>query len=148
MKEECEHILETIVEPIQADNYGIKVAGLLTGIKEQKAKTIRADATIEERIQDYLGKFHIEYNGVMPHEPFYGDDGEDSGLPPGVRCDTDVKKEIVDQFLTLIQSECNKARVDEWNLISETLHSAGIEAELFLGRTKKDRIAELTQEEK
>lgn len=41
-----------------------------------------------------------------------------------------------------------EARINEWNLISETLHSANIAADLHLSKVRADRIKALEQEEK
>lgn len=48
---------------------------------------------------------------------------------------------------TLIAQSERKARIDEWKLISEVQHSAGITAELYFGKERDERINQLTNEE-
>jgi len=48
---------------------------------------------------------------------------------------------------TLIAQSERKARLDEWKLISEVQHSAGITAELYFGKERDERINQLTNEE-
>ena len=47
---------------------------------------------------------------------------------------------------TLLDQKVKEARVDEWKLISEVQHSAGITAELYFGEERDNRINQLTKE--
>lgn len=52
----------------------------------------------EERIRDFLGKYHITYNGVRAHNPFMLEyEGQ-----PNKRCDDDCKDEVVNFIQYLI----------------------------------------------
>lgn len=56
---------------------------------------------IEKRLADFLGKYHIIYNGSQAHEPFMLKyEGK-----PNDRCDTDIKKEIIEYVSPLFASE-------------------------------------------
>lgn len=57
-------------------------------------------------------------------------------------------KDINDQLTTLLSQATREARIDEWNLISETVHSGGIVGELYINDYRKDRIAELKGKDK
>ena len=46
---------------------------------------------------------------------------------------------------TLLDQKVKEARIDEWKLISEVQHSAGITAELYFDKNRKDRIKELKE---
>ena len=46
---------------------------------------------------------------------------------------------------TLLDQKIKEARIDEWKLISEVQHSAGITAELYFDKNRKDRIKELKE---
>jgi len=47
---------------------------------------------------------------------------------------------------TLLDQKIKEARIDEWKLISEVQHSAGITAELYFGEERDNRINQLTKE--
>jgi hypothetical protein len=71
-------------------------------------------------------------------------DGEDY-ISSNPKSYEDVESEAKQSLLQLIKEETNKARIDEWNLISEVQHSAGITAELYFDKNRKDRIKELKE---
>ena len=48
---------------------------------------------------------------------------------------------------TLLDQKIKEARIDEWKLISEVQHSAGITAELYFGKERDERINQLTNKE-
>jgi len=72
-------------------------------------------------------------------------DGEDY-ISSNPKSYEDVESEAKQSLLQLIKEETNKARIDEWNLISEVQHSAGITAELYFGEERDNRINQLTKE--
>ena len=47
---------------------------------------------------------------------------------------------------TILDQKIKEARIDEWKLISEVQHSAGITAELYFGEERDNRINQLTKE--
>ena len=53
--------------------------------------------SIRERLLDFLGKYHIILNGVVPHEPF---DLKHEGHPEKM-CDTEDKENII-EFVELL----------------------------------------------
>lgn len=73
----------------------------------------------------------------------------DNGFRSGAKLEraAGTRYKSAKEIETVIANIERQARLDEWNLISETLHSAGIQAELFLNKTRKDRIKELEREE-
>ena len=56
-----------------------------------------------------------------------------------------TQEEAKQQIIGYIQERENQARIDEWNLISETLHAAQIEGEFFLHKAWEGRIKELRE---
>lgn len=72
---------------------------------EERAYQLNPNATFEEKLHDKLGAYHIEFNGVVPHEPFYGTGNPDNDLQPGERCDTELKNELVEAISNLVEEE-------------------------------------------
>jgi len=58
-----------------------------------------------------------------------------------------AEENAVKAITTLIEQSERKARIDEWKLISEVQHSAGITAELYFGKERDERINQLTTKE-
>ncbi len=59
---------------------------------------------------------------------------------------------LADDIQVIIQKAIEttevKARIDEWGLIGETLHSAGITLELHISKTRDERLKSLTTKDK
>ncbi len=57
--------------------------------------------------------------------------------------------ERVDHIMHLITADRKRvaleARIDEWNLIGETLHAASIESERHVEKVRNDRLDELSK---
>lgn len=60
-------------------------------------------STIEKILRDLLGGYHLELNGVMAHDPWYGGKDPDSDLKDGERCDDHVKDRFVESALWPIE---------------------------------------------
>lgn len=56
------------------------------------------------------------------------------------------KKEFKKSILNLIHQAEITARIDEWKLISETVHSAGITSELYVNDYREKRLSALEKE--
>lgn len=77
----------------------------------------------EQRLRDFMGGYHIEYNGGCGHKPFYLKyEGR-----PNERCDDSIKNEFVrflnilvedirSSTLTEVEGEVNSERQDENNI--------------------------------
>ncbi len=67
-----------------------------------------------------------------------------------VENDGTVQDNQVDAILNLIdqytKTMCERARIDEWKLISESLHSAWLTASNFLSESRNRRLNELGKE--
>ena len=61
----------------------------------------------------------------------------------GYTKNTDFRKEAIRLITDWHTRKLNEAILEEWALISEVVHSANITAELFIGKAREDRLAEL-----
>ena len=66
---------------------------------------------------------------------------EDNGLT--VNGLTTIEQESMQAIIDWHTRNLNEAIREEWALISEVAHSANITAELFIGKAREDRLAEL-----
>ena len=60
-----------------------------------------------------------------------------------------VTKPMADKLMQLITADRKRveleARIDEWNLIGETLHAASIESERHVEKVRNDRLDDLSK---
>jgi DNA-binding XRE family transcriptional regulator len=58
---------------------------------------------------------------------------------------SDNYEDVANRTKQAIKQLITEARVEEWNIISETMHSANITAELYLDKQREERLKELRE---
>jgi len=97
--------------------------------------------TLDEK-QKFVDAMHDYYGLVEPNDLVYWADIYDSVVQALI---TEAVKEGMLRQRHYDEALITEARIDEWDLLGETLHSAGIASELHINNVRESRLAQLKE---
>ena len=78
--------------------------------------------------------------GIIERTESYRQNNDMSILESG-----DLTKWFIPEEVEKLKALRTEARIDEWDLLGETLHSAGIASELHINNVRESRLAQLKE---